>query len=92
MFQPRFSKLLCSLHGNQVQLTAEMRALGGSEEEWLKEGLPKSDGAPAMPVAPFTTHSTQLLMVGQWEWQQETSKRLQCSWGLRVVGHLLLSR
>lgn len=45
-----------------------------------------------MPVAPFTTHSTQLLMVGQWEWQQETSKRLQCSWGLRVVGHLLLSR
>lgn len=45
-----------------------------------------------MPVAPFTTHSTQLLMVGQWEWQQETSKRLQCSWGPRVVGYLLLSR
>ena len=34
-----------------------------------------------MPVgAPFTIHSTQLLGVGQWEYQQETtSKRLQCS-------------
>ena len=47
-----------------------------------------------MPVgAPFTIHSTQLLGVGQWEYQQETtSKRLQCSWGPRMLGDPLHSR
>lgn len=37
-----------------------MRGLGNSEEEGLKEGSAKSGGTPAMHVALFTAHCTQL--------------------------------
>lgn len=47
----------CSFIWQPNSVNARGEGSGGSQEE----GLPKSDEASAMPVAPFTKHSTQLL-------------------------------
>ena len=70
----------------------EMRVPGAQRKVLRKVSPHKMEFQPCLWLpSPYTPHNSW--GVGQWEYQQETtSKRLQCSWGSRMLGHPLLSR